>query len=95
MPATKAQFMEVLSDIEVGQRSVRESMTQGCAQSVLVRSSVSNNMEMSMIRKVMMDIAVPQVRATIYKCTYQQSLFAIHSIYYSLHYTIYSLSIRR
>ena len=61
VPATKAQFMEVLSDIEVGQRSVREIMTQGCEQSVLVRSSVSNNMEMSMIRKVMMDIAVPQV----------------------------------
>ena len=61
VPATKAQFMEVLSDIEVGQRSVRVIMTQGCEQSVLVRSSVSNNMEMSMIRKVMMDIAVPQV----------------------------------
>merc|ERR1719150_9986 len=37
--------MEVLSDIE----------------SILVRSSVSNTMEMSMIRKVMMDIAVPQM----------------------------------
>ena len=30
-------------------------------QSILVRSSVSNNMEMSMMRKVMMDIAVPQM----------------------------------
>ena len=65
VPATKAQFMEVLSDIEVGQRSVREIMTQGCEQSVLVRSSVSNTMEMSMIRKVMMDIAVPQVKYVI------------------------------
>ena len=30
-------------------------------QSILVRSSVSNNMEMSMLRKVMMDIAVPEM----------------------------------
>ena len=30
-------------------------------QSILVRSSVSNSMEMSMMRKVMMDIAVPQM----------------------------------
>jgi len=45
VPATKTQFLTVLSNIE----------------EILVRSSVSKGMSMSMLRKVMMDIAVPQM----------------------------------
>ena len=56
-------------------------MTQGCEQSILVRSSVSNTMEMSMIRKVMMDIAVPQVRGTTDKSTYHLCALSTHYLH--------------